>query len=228
VPGQFHPSLSVVVPCFNERECLPRVLDDALAFLRRATVHFELLLVDDGSTDGSAAAAPPAPELRVVRHEQNRGLTAALRTGFFEAKSELVTWLPADGQIAPAELGKLLGAFDGHDLILSTYRHRPDGLRRALMSRTLRILVWLATGFRDRLEGVYLFRRTLLDELHLVARTSAGSIGLEIGAKARARGKRIGSVEIECLPRAAGRSKVDSARSVVSYLGELWRIRRSM
>lgn len=228
VPLPFEPSLSVVVPSYNERDNLSPVLAGVLAFLPRACRRFELLVVDDGSTDGSAAAIPSVPDVRVISHARNLGLTAALRTGFSAAGGEFVTWLPADGQIAPAELGKMLAAWRGEDLLLSTYRHRPDGLSRTVMSRSLRLLLYLATGFRDRLEGPYLFRRSLLDELELVARTSAGSIGLEIGAKARAFGKRIGSTEIECAPRRSGSSKVVSAGNIVAYFGELWRIRRSL
>jgi glycosyltransferase involved in cell wall biosynthesis len=222
-------ALTVVVPVYNERGNLPHVLDELLGFLRaRGGGGFEILLVDDGSSDGGVDALAPAPEVRVVRHDRNRGLTAALRTGFFAAAGELVTWVPADGQIPAAELGKILDAWHGEDLVLSTYRRRPDGLRRAIMSRTLRILLRLTIGFRDRLEGTYLFRRALLDELELVARTSAGSIGFEIGAKARALGKRVTSTEIECAPRRSGQSKVVSAGNIVGTLGELLRIRRSL
>jgi hypothetical protein len=224
----FAPSLTVVIPAYNERENLPRVLTELLLFLRGAARDFEVLVVDDGSSDGTADAIVEAPELRVIAHARNQGLTATLRTGFFAADRAFVTWVPADGQIAAPELGKILDAWDQHDLVLSTYDHRPDGWRRAFMSRSLRVMLWLATGFRDRLEGTYLMRRSMLDQLQLVARTSAGSIGFEIGAKARALGLRIGSAEIACAPRLSGQSKVANARNVTAYLGELWRIRQSM
>jgi dolichol-phosphate mannosyltransferase len=228
----FVPSLTIVIPAYNERDNLGRVLADALAFGRAACRRFELLVIDDGSSDGSAtvlaALATAAPEVRVVRHDRNRGLTAALRTGFFGAAHDFVTWIPADGQIPPQELGKILAAYDGHDLVLSTYRHRPDGLSRALMSRVLRLMLLALTGLRDRLEGVYLFRRSLLDELALVSDRSAGSIGFEIAVKARRLGKRVASTEIECAPRLSGRSKVANARNIIQSMGELWRIRRSL
>jgi hypothetical protein len=85
------------------------------------------------------------------------------------------------------------------------------------MSKTVRLLVRAATGFADRLEGPYLFRRALIDELNLVCTRSAGSIGLEIAAKSRSLGKRIGSTEIECLPRLSGHSKVADLRNIVTY-----------
>jgi glycosyltransferase involved in cell wall biosynthesis len=224
----FAPSLTIVVPAYNERDNLPRVLGELVAFGRRACRDFEVLVVDDGSNDDSADVIPREPEVRVVTHPENRGLTAALRTGFFGAAKEFVTWVPADGQIPAGELGKILDAWQGEELVLSTYRHRPDGLVRTVMSRSLRLLLYAMTGFRDRLEGTYLFRRALLDELDLVARTSAGSIGFEIGAKTRRLGRRIASTEIECAPRLSGRSKVANARNIAAYLGELWRIRRSL
>jgi dolichol-phosphate mannosyltransferase len=207
---------------------LPHVVGDLLAMARARCRSFEILCVDDGSSDGSAAALPAAPELRVVTHPQNRGLTAALMTGFRAAACELVTWVPADGQIPAGEVARIVDAWDGHDLVLSTYRHRPDGLLRLAMSRALRLLLRVGVGLTDRVEGTYLFRRALLDELDLVSRTSAGSIAFEIAAKSRRLKKRITSTQIECVPRLSGRSKVANARNIAATLGEIWRIRRSM
>ncbi len=226
----FAPSLTIVIPAYNERDNLPRVVGDALVFARERCRACEVLVVDDGSTDGSDAvlAGMRDERLRVVRHARNAGLTAALRTGFAAAAHDFVTWIPADGQIALPELAKILDAWSDHDLVLSTYRRRDDGLSRAVLSRGLRLLLWATTGLRDRLEGVYLFRRALLDELALVSDRSAGSVGFEIAVKMRRLGKRVASTEIECAPRLSGRSKVANARNVLQSLGELWRIRRSL
>ncbi len=235
-PGtRFAPSLTLVIPAYNEAENLPRVLPEAVQFCQTACRNAVVLVVNDGSTDDTAQVladlagrlGDQAP-LRIIHHPRNQGLTATLRTGFFAAETECVTWIPADGQIPLSELAKILRAYRGEDLFLSTYRHRPDGVVRMVMSRTVRLLVRLATGFGDRLEGPYLFRRDLLPDLHLVARTSAGSIGLEMAAKALRLRKRIGSTEIECAPRLSGQSKVANLRNITSYLGEIWRIRQSM
>jgi dolichol-phosphate mannosyltransferase len=232
----FTPSLTLMIPAFNEAQNLPHVLPPALELCARACTEAEVLVVDDGSSDDTRAVAErvaaswqhPSVTLRILAHERNRGLTATLRTGFFAARTEVVTWIPADGQIPIPELEKILRAYRGEELLLSTYRQRPDGLTRAVMSRTVRILVQLATGFSDRLEGPYLFKRALLDELNLVCNTSAGSIGLEIAAKTKALGHTTGSVEIECAPRLSGQSKVANLRNIVSYLGEIWRIHLAM
>jgi len=222
----------VIVPAFNEHDNLPTVLGALTHYLAARGGDVEILVVDDGSSDGSATFladwACSTKLARVITHPVNRGLTAALRTGFYGAANELVTWVPADGQIPAVELGKVLDAWDGHDLVLSTYRHRPDGAARFLMSRALRILLRVTIGLRDRLEGPYLFRRDFLERTTLVARTSAGTIGFEIAAKIRAAGLHITTTEIECEQRLSGQSKVANARNILATLDELRRIRASM
>lgn len=218
--------MTVVVPAFNERDNLAFVLDELVRFLPTVAARATILVVDDGSQDGGCDALPPGVEL--VRHDRNRGLTAALRTGFFAARTELVTWTPADGQIPTRELGRMFAAIGDAPLLLTTYSHRPDGVVRALMSRTLRLMLWAALGLRQRLEGVYLFERALLDRFELVSQRSAGSIGFEIAAKTAALGLRIASLEIECVQRRSGESKVANARNIVNYLDEIWTIRKSM
>ncbi len=218
--------VTVVVPAFNERGNLRPVLDELVAYLPTVARGATVLVIDDGSSDGCCDDLPPGVEL--IRHDRNRGLTAALRTGFFAARTELVTWTPADGQIPTGELGKMFAAIGDAPLLLTTYRHRPDGLVRAVMSKTLRLMLWAAIGLRQRLEGVYLFERALLDRFPLVATRSAGSIGFEIAAKTVALGVAVRSIEIECAPRRSGTSKVANARNIVNYLDEIWEIRRSM
>lgn len=231
-PGPwFQPSLTLVIPSFNEAENLPQVLPAARDFVAATCRDGRILVIDDGSSDDTPrvlAAYADDPRVRVIRHPQNRGLTAALRTGFFAADSEYVTWIPADGQIPLSGVAKILAAGEGADLTLSTYYRRPDGLVRATMSKAVRLMMQVATGLRDRIEGPYMFRRALLDQLSLVSQTSAGSIGLEIAVKARAAGKRIATTEIECAPRLAGHSKVANLRNIATYFVEIYRIRRSI
>ena len=225
-------SVSIVVPCFNERDNLPSVLDELLRWARDAVARelvsgFEIVVVDDGSSDGSTATLAKEPELRVVRHATNKGLSAALRTGFASARQELVTWVPADGQIRAVAIEALLRARHDDAMVISTYSHRPDGWWRALMSTTARLLVRGIIGFGGRLEGIYLFRRSLLDEIDLVSTRSAGIEAFELAAKVQRLGGRIATTEIDCLPRMSGRSKVADARNIATFIADLARIRAS-
>jgi glycosyltransferase involved in cell wall biosynthesis len=226
-------TLSVVMPAYNEADNLPVVVPQVVAVARTACPEgFEIVVVDDGSTDGTGAVLRELsgrfPELRIVTHERNRGLTGALRTGFYAAAKRWVIFIPADGQCPAEQIADFVRAAPGADLVLSCYHHRPDGVVRAAMSRGLRLLLWATLGFADRMEGPYLFRRGVLDEMELVAERSAGSIGFEIAAKVRAKGGVVRSITIHCAPRLSGKSKVANARSVVEYLDEIARIRRSM
>jgi glycosyltransferase involved in cell wall biosynthesis len=228
------PTVTVVMPAFNEAANLPVVAPQVITACRGACPEgFELLIVDDGSTDATpdaiAGLAAAHPEVRSLRHPHNRGLTAALRTGFYGARKDYVLFIPADGQAPADEIPAFVAAAPGHDLVLSRYRdRRPDGLSRIVLSRGLRLLLWLALGFGDRLEGPYLFRRALLDSMPLVAERSGGSIGFEIAAKVRRAGGSITTIEVACAERLSGASKVANARNILEYLDEIWRIRRSM
>jgi glycosyltransferase involved in cell wall biosynthesis len=225
-------SLSVIVPVYNERQNVPTVIGGLLDWCAREllarAIDFEIIVVDDGSSDGSVDVIPIDPRVRLVRHPNNRGLTAALRTGFSTATRDLVTWCPGDGQIPPESIGQLLDAWHGEAMVISTYHHRPDGIVRLLMSRGARLLLRALIGFGDRLEGIYLFRRTLLDEIRLVSTRSAGIVAFELAAKVRRRGLPIATTQIACLPRRSGRSKVADARNIAAFVAEIWAIRRSL
>jgi glycosyltransferase involved in cell wall biosynthesis len=230
------PAVSIVVPVYNERENAPGVVNELLAWARAQPAAvlsaFEIVLVDDGSKDDSIAAIEAAieaaPEVRIVRHARNQGLTAALRTGFSAAALELVTWVPSDGQIPPDAVGDLIAAWHGEAMVISTYHHRPDGIARMILSRGARLFLRVAIGFGDRLEGTYLFQRRLLDEIELVSTRSAGIVAYELAAKVRRRGLSMTTTVITCLPRRSGRSKVADARNIADFLVELVRIRASL
>ncbi len=128
------PALSLVVPAFNEEQRLGDSLARVIAFGREQAYSVEIIVVDDGSADGTfalaeAAGERPAPNvtLRSLRHEQNRGKGAAVRTGAQAAMGETVLYLDADLSTPPDEVPKLLAALeDGADVAIGS-RLRPEG-----------------------------------------------------------------------------------------------------
>lgn len=140
--------MSVVVPAYNEEESVPVLVAEIRAVLGGAGVDHEVVLVDDGSTDGTLAAmlaeAAADPRVRVVRQRPNRGQSAALQTGWRAARGEVVVTLDADLQNDPADVPRLLAALDqGYDVVNGVRVDRQDDWRRRLSSK-------IANGVRNR------------------------------------------------------------------------------
>lgn len=135
--SEARPRLSVVIPAYNEAERLPAALARLAAWFASFSGPVEILVIDDGSVDGTSAVAKAAarrmPEhvaLRVARHETNRGKGAAIRDGCLQAEGEVVLFTDADLASPPDEWPKLLAALEaGADVAIGSRLH-PDGTDR--------------------------------------------------------------------------------------------------
>ena len=107
---------------YNEGDTVASVLEEIAGTLEKLGREAEIIVVDDGSTDATGAAAErwaaDRPMARIVRHHQNRGLGGVYRTGFEEAQGRFVTFFPADGQFPAENLVPLRAAAESHDLVL--------------------------------------------------------------------------------------------------------------
>lgn len=142
--------VSVVAPVFNERDNLKPLVDELLGVLRSSGRPFEVVLVDDGSRDGSTEAidalAAAHPEVRGVHFKANRGQTAAFDAGFKEARGAVVVTIDADLQNDPRDIPALLQALEGHDAAVGIRTQRRDGLLRRVASK-------IANGVRNFVSG---------------------------------------------------------------------------
>ncbi len=221
--------LSVVVLAYDEEGNVAPVLRELIAWLRVHEPEAEVVFVDDGSRDGTSAAAVEAlrgVSHRLVRHECNRGMGAALKSGVTAARGEWVTFLPADGQVPPEAIGALRSAQrrSGADVVLGVYDRRDDGVYRRLLSMGLRTLVTVVHGVRLRIEGPYLFRRALFRAEELAPDTFF--LNFEFPIRARAAGLRVAGAEVPCRPRRSGRSKVARPGRIVRVAADLLALRR--
>ena len=116
------PHLSVAVLAYNEHDNLPIALEELLRELATCGVSWELLIIDDGSTDGTGQLADQLagdrPGVRVLHHPQNLGLGGGYRTGFREARGEWLTFFPADAQFPASIIGTFLRASRDADMVL--------------------------------------------------------------------------------------------------------------
>jgi dolichol-phosphate mannosyltransferase len=221
--------LTLVVFAFDEEENVPTVLPEILAWLEGRGAPWELLFVDDGSRDGTRAAAERLlagrPNARLLRHERNRGIGASLKTGVRAATLPWVTFLPCDGQIAPRELDALCAAAAATraPVVFSVYRDRDDGAVRTFYSAALRALVRGLFGVKLRSDGPYLFRRELFDADRL--RPDTFFLNFEFPIRALRDGTAHAVVEIGCLPRRRGHSKSTGLRRVAGVGRDLLELR---
>ncbi len=133
------PAISAVVPSYNERESLPPLLSELRSALEASSRSWEIVIVDDGSTDGSRewldAEAARDGRLRVVVLERNAGQSAALAAGLAQARGDVVVTLDADLQNDPADLPALLAALEHADVVSGVRADRQDTWVRLVSSR---------------------------------------------------------------------------------------------
>jgi glycosyltransferase involved in cell wall biosynthesis len=221
--------LSLVVFAYNEASNVPGVLAEIVAWLEARGAPFQLLFVDDGSTDGTGDAARAVlggrPQGQVLRHERNRGIGAALKTGVRAATLPWVTFLPCDGQIAPTSLDTLLSAAQAQDLdvVFSVYLDRDDGWHRTAMSAGIRALIQAMFRVNMRSDGPYLFRRELFDPDVLLPDTFF--LNFEFPIRSLRQGLRHAIVQIPCAPRRSGTSKSTGLKRVAGVARDLLSLR---
>ena len=126
--------ISAVLPAYNEVNNLAEVVRGLLAALREVASHFEIIIVDDGSEDGTKELADSLARendsIRVVHHQTNLGYGAALRSGFAIAGLPWIFFTDADGQFEPREISKLVSAASGHGFAAGIRLKRADPWRR--------------------------------------------------------------------------------------------------
>lgn len=225
------PSLSIIVFAYNEAENVTPILHELSGWLAHHEPDAEIVFVDDGSTDPTletARAALAGRRAKFVRHERNRGIGAALKSGVRECEAPWVTFLPADGQIEPDAIGTLRAAAsdDSVDVVMSTYAQRDDGVHRTLLSFGVRALIYSVHGVRMRSDGPYLFRRALFIPEQLVPDTFF--LNFEFPIRVLAAGRPTRNVVIDCRPRRAGMSKSTGLKRIAGVAKDLvdLRVRR--
>jgi len=222
------PDLSVIMFAFDEEANIAPVLRELRQWLAANEPSAEIVFVDDGSSDKTSAEAAEAlsgTSHQLLRHETNRGIGAALKTGVRAAKGRWVTFLPADGQIAPDAIETLrtAAARERTEVVFSVYDHRDDGLHRKILSTGVRALILVVHGVRMQSDGPYLFRHSLFDPDRLVPDTFF--LNFEFPIRMLALGVPTTVVTIECRPRRSGHSKSTGLKRIYGVAQDLLALR---
>ena len=222
-------SISVFFPCYNEKENVGRTVENALVVLEKLNADFEIIIVDDGSSDGTGQIADEIAgrdsRVKAVHHRRNLGYGAALQSGFKAATKELVFYPDGDGQFDINEMPPLLPLIEQYDIV-SCYRlNRQDSIIRKING-------WCWTKLACFLFGVKihdidcafkLYKREIFNNIEL---SSTGApIDAEILARAVRKGYSITQKEVHHYPRTAGTQTGANLRVILRAFKELFELR---
>lgn len=222
------PGISFFFPACNEEETVEALTRKALDVLPTLTEDWEIIIVNDGSTDRTGEIADrlarEVPRVRVVHHPVNAGYGRALRSGFAESKKDLVFYTDGDLQFDVAELALLVPKIREADIVSGYKLHRADDPSRKVVSFVYNGLLRLFFGLRVRDVncGFKLYRREIFDAIDL--KSTRGLIDAEVLLKAEAAGYTIVQVGVHHYPRRHGSSRYRAREIILTILQmfELW------
>lgn len=216
--GQQHwPDISVVIPLYNEEESLKELHQQLGATFRRMSTRYELLFIDDGSTDKSFQVLRDLKRndrhIKIIRFRRNYGKSAALAVGFEKAQGNIVITMDADLQDDPAEIPSLKKRIeDGYDLVSGWKRKRKDPLSKTIPSRFFNFVTSVLTGIKihDFNCGLKAYRREVVKSVKVY-----GELHRYVPVLAHWEGFRIGEMVVQHRPRKFGKTKFG--------IGRFWR-----
>ncbi|MGB7582262.1 MAG: glycosyltransferase family 2 protein [Sedimentisphaerales bacterium] len=221
-------SISVFFPCYNEQDNIGQTTQRAIEVLEGLGADYEIILVNDGSTDQTGARADAIAagnkRVRVVHHPQNMGYGAALQSGIRAAKKELIFFTDGDGQFDIGEIKLLLPLIKQNDIVCGYRLDRKDPFVRKLNGWMWTRLVNLLFGMhiRDIDCAFKLFRAEIFQGMTM---SSAGAlISAEILARATRRGFRIAEVGVHHYPRKAGKQTGAKLTVILRAFKELFKL----
>jgi len=223
-------SITVFFPCYNEQDNVAKVTEQAVRVLEDLGADYEVIIVDDGSSDGTGRVADQMaaanPRVRVIHHPQNRGYGAALQSGFRGATKELVFYTDGDAQFDIAEMPPLLPLMEDYDIVSCYRMNRQDTPVRKLCGWLWTRLtgVLFSLNLRDIDCAFKLYKRAIFDNIRM--ESQGALIDTEILARAARQGYRITQRGVHHYPRTAGQQTGGNPKVILRAFKEVIKLRR--
>jgi HAD superfamily hydrolase (TIGR01549 family) len=222
-------SLSIVLLAYNEEGSIAKSIEDARRFCTLYAPDYEILVVDDGSTDGTPVEMEKAHrgDVRLIKHPTNLGMGAAMRDGYMAAKKSYVVHLPGDRQVRAQSLAPFLAHLAPSQVPLSHYEQPPSGPIREVMSAAFRMLLSTVGGLSVDFAGTYIFNRALFDRVDLPDSVASKTFfySFQLLEQMKRAGCSFKEVIIHPFPREAGQSRVVTGRRIAKVAFEVLRQR---
>ncbi len=226
--------LSIFFPFWNEEENIEKVVKSAIPVAKRVASKWEILIIDDGSSDKTLEIAKKLEKdnkfVKVIKHEPNRGYGAALKEGFGNAKYNKIVFTDGDGQFDFGEVTKFIEKIDKSDLVIGFREVRRDNIIRHILMNMLKIWDFIFFGFyfRDIDCGFKMFKKEAIEEL-MPLRSEGAMISTEILVKAKRKKLKIAQVGVNHYARKYGEQNGSNIsviiRAVLESLILWWDIR---
>ena len=217
--------LSIIVLAYNEEKTLAPVVERSVEVGEGLGIRFEVIVIDDASTDATATIGPQLAErharVRYLRHRNNQGSGMAIRSGIAASRGERIIYVPADGQFDVAEIDRFYEAAQGADIVVGARESRSDYTWfRLASSQTFLLMVkaLFGTDVQD-VNWVHLWHRRVFESCHV--RSEGVFLLEEILVRASREGLTVAEVDSAYRPRAGGEASGGSVRTICKTIGEM-------
>lgn len=225
------PSISLVMPAYNEADNIEPMVAEATPALEANADGHEIIVVDDGSADETAAVTRRVmesyPNVRLVEHPVNKGFGAAVFSGFTNAEKDWIFYTDADRQFVLSELDRFVPYMDEADLIAGYRAPRRDPFMRVFYGKGWSTLCTLMFGYtvRDVDCGFKLFRREIIESLAPQIASRGATFSIEWLVRAKRAGYRFVELPVTHQPRVAGSQTGANIDVIVRAFRELMQVR---
>ncbi|HZX14210.1 MAG TPA: glycosyltransferase family 2 protein [Thermodesulfobacteriota bacterium] len=223
-------SISVVLPAYNEAKNIEKTVNDTVSYLERKVTYYEIIVVNDGSVDGTREVVERLslsnPKIVLVNHPINLGYGSALRSGFERASLDYIFFMDSDGQFDINDIDRFLRYIEDYDVIVGYREKRADPFIRSLNTWLYHLFIRFLFGLklRDMDCAFKLFPRTAYYDIRPI-KSGGALFSAELIIKLGKKGFKIKEVPVRHFPRRFGKQTGANLKVILRMFKECWKLK---